>query len=187
MATAILRLPEVKARTGLSRSTIYLRISEGSFPSSVSLGSRAVGWIEDEVNDWLNKRLHRTEFMPFAPVTRIADADRLYQGTGGATHTAEFMTITFDCSRELSEKCPAVVHVDGTCRPQSIAREDNALYYDILDAFHRETGVPVLLNTSFNVRGEPIVNRPVDALRCYLGTGLDALVIGPFLLRKDRA
>jgi carbamoyltransferase len=59
------------------------------------------------------------------------------------------------------------------------------MYFDILDAFHRKTGVPVLLNTSFNVRGEPIVCRPIEALRCYLGTGMDALVIGSFLLKKD--
>ena len=91
----------------------------------------------------------------------------------------------FHVRPEKRDVIPAVVHVDGTCRPQSLEREANPRYYDILHGFHRETGVPVLLNTSFNVRGEPIVCRPVEALRCYLSTGMDALVLGPFLLRKD--
>ena len=109
------------------------------------------------------------------------EAGAWFEGAG----RSPYMTFTYRAVPERADRIPAVVHVDGTCRPQSIRRKTNETYYDILHAFYERTGVPVLLNTSFNVRGEPIVSRPVEALRCYLSTGLDALVIGPFLLRKQ--
>jgi carbamoyltransferase len=96
------------------------------------------------------------------------------------------MMKAFDVRPEKRDVIPAVTHVDGSCRPQSITADVNPVYHAILSAFHRATGVPVLMNTSFNIRGEPIVCRPAEALRCFLATGMDALVIGPFLLRKDR-
>ncbi|HXR66353.1 MAG TPA: carbamoyltransferase C-terminal domain-containing protein [Ktedonobacteraceae bacterium] len=85
-----------------------------------------------------------------------------------------------------TSKLPAVRHTDGTARIQTINREQNALYYDLLKAFQKRTGVPVLVNTSFNTRGEPIVCTPRDALECFWTSPLDALVIGPFLLEKGR-
>jgi carbamoyltransferase len=77
-----------------------------------------------------------------------------------------------------------VRHVDGTARIQTIAREQHPLCYDLLEAFRRRTGVPVLVNTSFNTRGEPIVCTPRDAVECFWTSPLDALVIGPYLLEK---
>ncbi|MEE8580955.1 MAG: carbamoyltransferase C-terminal domain-containing protein [Myxococcota bacterium] len=130
------------------------------------------------VNASVKRREH---WRPFAPVILEGfESDYFVDG-----RPSPFMMKAFAIRPEQRDRIPAVVHVDGTCRPQSISREVNPLYFDILEAFHRKTGVPVLLNTSFNVRGEPIVCRPIEALRCYLASGMDALVIGRFLLRKD--
>src|SRR3954470_142732 len=80
---------------------------------------------------------------------------------------------------------PAVTHVDHSARIQTVRRDTNPLYYDVLDAFHRRTGCPVIVNTSFNARGEPIVCTPEDAFRCFMRTDMDALVLGSFVLLKE--
>jgi carbamoyltransferase len=80
---------------------------------------------------------------------------------------------------------PAVTHVDGTARVQTVSRDVNPRFHGLLTRFKEITGCPVLVNTSFNVRGEPIVNSPEDAFRCFLGTGLDVLVVGNCLLEKS--
>ncbi|MBL8863785.1 MAG: carbamoyltransferase [Planctomycetes bacterium] len=123
----------------------------------------------------------REGWRPFAPVILAGhEQDWFVDG-----RESRYMMKAFQVRPEKAAAIPAVVHVDGTCRPQSITRDVNPLYHDIVAAFHRRTGVPILLNTSFNVRNEPIVCRPIEALRCYMGTGMDALVIGSFLLRKS--
>jgi carbamoyltransferase len=94
------------------------------------------------------------------------------------------MLFVYDVLSEAAERIPAVTHVDGTARIQTVRREQNALYYDLLRAFEARTGVPVLVNTSFNTRGMPIVCSPRDALESFWTTPLDALVIGPFLVEK---
>jgi carbamoyltransferase len=125
----------------------------------------------------------REKWRPFAPVILEGhEAEWFVDG-----RPSRYMMKAFQVRPERRERIPAVVHVDGTCRPQSITRDVNPLYFDILAAFHRRTGVPILMNTSFNVRNEPIVCRPIEALRCYMGTGMDALVIGSFLLKKAGA
>src|SRR6185436_3823982 len=80
---------------------------------------------------------------------------------------------------------PAVTHVDYSARVQTVERQDNAEYYDLIKAFERRTGCPVVVNTSFNVRGEPIVCTPEDAYRCFMRTNIDYLVLGPFVLEKS--
>ena len=80
---------------------------------------------------------------------------------------------------------PAVTHVDYSARIQTVRRETNPFYYDILEAFYRRTGCPVIVNTSFNVRGEPIVCTPEDAFRCFMGTEIDILVAGNCILHKQ--
>ena len=90
-----------------------------------------------------------------------------------------------DVRPEKADAIPAVRHVDGTARIQTINREQNALYYDLLRAFQSRTGVPVLVNTSFNTRGEPVVCTPRDAVESFWTSPLDALVVGPFLLEKS--
>jgi carbamoyltransferase len=79
---------------------------------------------------------------------------------------------------------PAVVHVDGTGRVQTVSRDDNSRIYSLIESFRQLTGIPVILNTSFNIAGEPIVETPADAIRCFLGTQIDALVIGSYLIKK---
>ena len=86
---------------------------------------------------------------------------------------------------EKRNRIPAVTHVDGTGRLQTVNRASNPHFYSLLEKFHQKTGVPVLLNTSFNVANEPIVESPEDAIRCFLSTGIDALLIGDYLLVKE--
>jgi carbamoyltransferase len=98
--------------------------------------------------------------------------------------TAPFMLFIFDVREDRATQIPAVRHVDGTARVQTVNRRQHPLYYDLLAAFERRTGVPILVNTSFNTRGEPMVCSPRDAVESFWTSPLDALVIGPFLLRK---
>ncbi len=153
-----------------------------------ALGNRSILYHarEPEVNLWLNQRLGRTEFMPFAPVTPWEARERCYRDLTGAEHAAEFMTITFDCTEWMKETCPAAVHVDGTARPQIVKRETNPGYYDILAHYERLSGIPCLINTSFNMHEEPIVCTPRDAVRAFLDGALDALAIGPYLVENPR-
>jgi carbamoyltransferase len=154
-----------------------------------ALGNRSILYHarEPEVNQWLNKRLGRTEFMPFAPVTLWESRGRCYRGLSGADHAAQFMTITFDCTDWMKKSCPAAVHVDGTARPQLIRREVNPEYYDILHEYEQLSGINSLINTSFNMHEEPIVCTPEDAVRAFLLGKLDGLAIGPFFVRSPKA
>jgi carbamoyltransferase len=151
-----------------------------------ALGNRSIMYHaqEPEVNQWLNKRLGRTEFMPFAPVTLYEARERYFHNIKGAEHTAEFMTITFDCTDEMKRDCPAAVHIDGTARPQLIRREVNPGYYDIVKEYEKLSGISSLINTSYNMHEEPIVCSPHDAVRAFLDGNLDVLVIGPFLVKN---
>jgi carbamoyltransferase len=154
-----------------------------------ALGNRSIMYHgqEPEVNQWLNKRLGRTEFMPFAPVTLYEARERYYHNIKGAEHAAEFMTITFDCTDDMKRDCPAAVHIDGTARPQLIQREVNPGYYDILKEYEKLSGISSLINTSFNMHEEPIVCSPHDAVRAFLDGNLDVLAIGPYLVKNPGA
>jgi carbamoyltransferase len=151
-----------------------------------ALGNRSILYqaTDPTVNDWLNKKLKRTEFMPFAPVTPKEYAHQCYRDVSGAEIPAEFMTITFDCTDWMRTHCPAVVHVDGTARPQLITRETNPGYYKIVDEYRKITGLPCIINTSFNMHEEPIVCSPRDALRAFRDSQLDYLTMGKFLVRN---
>jgi carbamoyltransferase len=154
-----------------------------------ALGNRSIMYHarEPEVNQWLNKRLGRTEFMPFAPVTLYEAREKYFHNIKGAEHAAEFMTVTFDCTDEMKRDCPAAVHIDGTARPQLIRREVNPGYYDILKEYEKISGISSLINTSFNMHEEPIVCSPFDAVRAFLQGELDILVIGPFLVKHPNS
>lgn len=136
---------------------------------------------EPEANNWLNKRLGRTEFMPFAPVAMQEHTSKLFKDFEGTEHACKFMTIILDCTDWMKENCPAVVHVDGTARPQIVSKEINPGIHRVLSLYEQATGVPVIVNTSFNMHEEPIVCSPEDAIRAYLASKLDYLAIGPFL------
>lgn len=150
-----------------------------------ALGNRSILYhTEDKTaNDWLNKNLNRTEFMPFAPVTLEEEAHRCYKGLEGGEYTAQFMTITFDCTDWMAKTSPAVVHVDGTARPQLINSKINPSYYKILKEYYKMTGIPSLVNTSFNMHEEPIVCSPDDAIRSFMTGNLHYLAIGNFLVK----
>jgi carbamoyltransferase len=150
-----------------------------------ALGNRSILYraTEPEVNQWLNQRLGRTEFMPFAPVTLYEQRHLCYERIQGADFAAQFMTITFDCTDYMKRTCPAAVHVDGTARPQLIKEDVNPGYYRILQEYYRLSGIPAMINTSFNMHEEPIVNTPADAIRAFLQGNLDCLALGNFLVR----
>jgi len=154
-----------------------------------ALGNRSILYRPDEpeVNDWLNKRLRRTEFMPFAPSTLAEDAHLSYENLDGAQDTARFMTITFQCSDEMKRTCPGVVHIDGTARPQLVSEKDNPSYYKIIRAFKERTGLSSIVNTSFNIHEEPIVCTPEDAIRAFKIGHLDVLAMGPFVAKHAEA
>ncbi|MSQ99183.1 MAG: carbamoyltransferase [Xanthomonadales bacterium] len=150
-----------------------------------ALGNRSILYpaTKPEVNKWLNQQLNRTEFMPFAPVLRDVDADAFLKNyTTVNSRAAEFMTITYDVTDRCKREAPAIVHVDGTARPQVIRREVNPRYYDILTEYHALTGLSVLVNTSYNMHEEPIVCSPRDAVRAFWDSNIDALALGPFIV-----
>ena len=149
-----------------------------------ALGNRSILYqpADRSVNDWLNKYLERTEFMPFAPSTLMEHAAASYETIEPALDAARFMTITYDCTSWMKRTCPGVVHLDGTARPQLVRREDNASYHRIIEEFRRRTGVPSVINTSFNMHEEPIVCSPEDAIRAFLQGHLDYLAIGDCLV-----
>jgi carbamoyltransferase len=151
-----------------------------------SLGNRSILYhcSDASVNDWLNKRLDRTEFMPFAPATLDSDVANAFVGIEGAEHTAEFMTITSDCSDEFKAKCPAAVHVDGTARPQIVSERSNPSFHRILSEYRELTGIGALVNTSFNMHEEPIVCTPEDAVRAFVRGHLDYLAIGNHIVES---
>lgn len=149
-----------------------------------SLGNRSILYHgrDPSVNLWLNHQLSRTEFMPFAPATLFEQRDKCYKNTKGGEYTAEFMTLTVDCTEFMVKSCPAAVHVDGTARPQLVRAEANLSYYNIINEYFKITGIPSVINTSFNMHEEPIVCTPQDALNAFKRGNLDYLAIGPFLV-----
>ena len=162
----------------------------GWFQGRMEMGPRALGArsiiaspIHAEMQAKLNEIKDREDFRPVAPVVMEEHAGEWFKG---ATFSP-FMLFVYDVPADKADKIPAVRHVDGTARIQTINRSQNPRYYDLLKAFRDRTGVPVLVNTSFNTRGEPIVCTPRDAVECFWTSPLDALVIGSFLLQKPTA
>jgi carbamoyltransferase len=149
-----------------------------------ALGNRSILYHAKDpaANDWLNQQLRRSEFMPFAPVTLADQAHSCYEGVTGAEHAAEFMTITFNATKAMREQSPACVHVDGTARPQLVRRDVNPSIYDTLARYHELSGIPSIINTSFNMHEEPIICTPAEAVQAFLSANLDALAIGEFLV-----
>ena len=120
--------------------------------------------------------------MPFAPSVLDTALDKLFLGHfDKARLAAEFMTVTFDCTPWMKEHCPAVVHVDGTARPQIVTARSNPAYYRLIQEYEKRSGLPVVINTSFNMHEEPIVCTPDDAVRAFQRGHLDVLAMGPFV------
>lgn len=123
--------------------------------------------------------------MPFAPIVREEDAGRFFTVSEAVRDCARYMTVTTLCSDEAKAECPAVVHVDGTARPQLVSARSNAFLHRVLSQFASITGTGVLINTSFNIHEEPIVTSAEDALRSFFEAGLDFLVLGDFLISRS--
>jgi carbamoyltransferase len=145
-----------------------------------------------ETKDVVNHAVKLREgFRPFAPAVLHEEADRWFDLRGldlwGDGGESPFMLFAVPVLEHQRARIPSVTHVDGSARVQTVRREDNPRFHAILRAFFELTGVPVLLNTSFNVKGEPIVATPSDAIRCYLSTRIDLLVLDDLLLGKRRA
>ena len=126
--------------------------------------------------DVINGKLQRNDFMPFAPAVLDEDADRLFE-VSKSRYAAEFMTLCFNTREEWKDKLPTVVHpVDKTARVQIVTENSNPLFYKILKSYKEKTGIGCLVNTSFNVHNEPIVNRPVEAFVHLKNNIIDYLV-----------
>lgn len=160
----------------------------GWFQGRMEWGPRALGArsiLADprraDMKDLVNRCVkYREEFRPFAPAVLAERCGDFFS----PDVPSPFMVMVLKVREEKRALLPAVTHVDGTARVQTVTRGTNPLYYEMIEEFGLRTGVPVVLNTSFNVKGEPIVCTPLEAVRCFYGTGLDTLAIGSYLLRK---
>ncbi|MBZ0254356.1 MAG: carbamoyl transferase, partial [Candidatus Methylomirabilis sp.] len=163
----------------------------GWFQGRMEFGPRALGnrsLLADprraDMKDVMNARVKRREgFRPFAPSVLAEKCGEWF------VHDAPspFMLMVYPLRPEKLPLVPAIAHVDGTGRVQTVTRDTNPLYHRLIEEFERRTGVPMVLNTSFNVRGEPIVCTPEDAIACFKNTDFDCLILGRHLLRKSAA
>jgi len=160
----------------------------GWFQGRMEFGPRALGSRsiladprDPEMNAKVNNAVKFREWWrPFAP-SLLAEAAPEYLESA---FDSPFMVVTAQVKPEKRSVIPAVTHVDGSARPHTVEQAVNPLYWRLISEFGRRTGVPVVMNTSFNLRGEAIVNSPADAVRTFFSSGMDALVIGPFLVEK---
>lgn len=160
----------------------------GWFQGRMEAGPRALGSRsilmdprKAENKDIINATVkYREAFRPFCPSILEEAALEYFEDA----REAPFMIISFDVKKGYEKKIPAVTHVDGTARPQTVNKKQNYLYYELIKQFGRITGVPVVLNTSFNIKGKPIVCSPEDAIKCFYDTGIEYLFLGNFVLKK---
>ncbi len=181
----------------LTRKTAELIFNErvvGWFQGRMEWGPRALGArsilanpCNPKMKDIMNLKVkHREEFRPFAPVITYENAKDWFECDNPIPNPAYYMLVVYPIKKTKRKKIPAVTHVDGSGRLQIIKREQNKLYYDTIKEFEKLSGVPILINTSFNIRGEPIVCTPSDAYRCMMGTGIDFLVMGKYLIEREK-
>ena len=155
----------------------------GWFDGGSELGPRALGQRSivcdprrPDAKEILNRRVKMREtFRPFAPAVMLEEAPNWFE-FGGTSAESPFMLRVCEVKSHKQEEVPAIVHADGTGRLQTLTPETNGRFYDLVKRFYEQTGVPMLLNTSFNRMGQPIVETPADAIECLLNTGLDCCV-----------
>lgn len=164
----------------------------GWFQGRMEYGPRALGHRSillhpgnREANDVVNRRLRRTEFMPFAPSVLSEYRTQLFDVNPATCESEKFMTVTLNVRSEWRAKIGAVVHVDGTARPQIVFKGDDPLYWSLIENFRRITGIPAVVNTSFNMHEEPIVCSPEDALRSFRSGAVDVLLIGNYVIESN--
>jgi carbamoyltransferase len=176
---------ERKIANLLSQNKVVAHFSKNMEFGPRALGNRSIlcSAKDSSINDTLNKRLNRTEFMPFAPIIIKKDGSKFLKISDKVDY--KYMTFTADCKPPMLKYAPAAVHVDKTARPQLISKKDNLRLYKILTEYKKITGIPILINTSFNMHEEPIVNSPSDAIRAFLLGDMDNLVLDKFLIYKQ--
>jgi carbamoyltransferase len=148
-----------------------------------ALGSRSIlaNASHPQMKDILNEKIkHREQFRPFAPAVLLEETPNYFDLD--AQHDSPYMLLVADVHPERRALLPAITHVDGTARLQTVTAEENGLYYQVIREFFGHTGVPIIVNTSFNVRGEPIVNTPAEAYNCFSHTDMDYLALGNCLV-----
>ena len=161
----------------------------GWFQGRMEIGPRALGnrsilanptlpYMKDKINAEVK---HREAFRPFAPSVTVEAKDKYFDIIG----ESPFMLKVCPVKPQMRDLLPAITHVDGSARLHTVSKAINPLFYDLIERFGAMTGTPVLLNTSFNIQGEPIVESPEGAIRCFFSTGLDALAMGSFLITKN--
>lgn len=138
------------------------------------------------MKDIVNAKIKfREPFRPFAPVTLYEEASKIYEvGTDFSQQPLQHMLAVVKVKEKYRDKLGATTHLNGSARPQLIKRSVNPAYYDVVKAFKKKTGIPTLLNTSFNLRGQPIVNTVEQAYDTFMESGIDLLVLGNYLIRK---
>ena len=180
------RVPDIAAHTA---AAIADGLIVGWFQGRMECGPRALGnrsLLADprdpDSRTRMNEKVkHREPFRPFAP-SCLAERAAEYFASG---YPSPVMLLVYDVLEHQRARVPAITHVDGTARVQTVTRQDNPLYHRLISEFAALTGVPMLMNTSFNDNDEPIVCTPQDAIACFRKTDIDALALGPFWVRKD--
>ena len=167
----------------LKEGKIIAWFQEGAEFGPRALGNRSILCKPYPVSmrDYLNKKVKfREEFRPFAPAVLDKYQKEFFELDQESPH----MLIATKVMKNKKNSIPAVVHIDDTCRVQTVKESVNKKFYKLIESFHKATGIPVLLNTSFNVKGQPIVNTPLEALETFKNTNIDVLAIGDFVLVK---
>ena len=160
----------------------------GFMQGRMEFGPRALGHrsiladpTRSNMKDLLNKYVKfREELRPFAPSVLAEHANEYFENCTDSP----FMLFVYPVRPEKQHEVPAITHIDGTARVQTVTEAANPRYHALIKAFADITGTPMLLNTSFNVMGEPIVHKPADAIRCFYSTGMDVLAMGDYLIVK---
>ena len=174
----------------LTASYIYNGKIIGWFQGSSEFGPRALGNrsilckpYPSKMKDYLNKRVKfREYFRPFAPAVLKENSKEYFNLNQESPH----MLIACKAKKNKKNLIPAVVHVDETCRVQTVTKETNLKFYKLIDEFKKISSIPVLLNTSFNIKGQPMVNTPSQAVDTFLRTKIDILAIGDYIITKKK-
>jgi carbamoyltransferase len=173
--------------------SIYENKIVGWFQEGMEWGPRALGArsilanpCNPDMKDILNNKVkHREGFRPFAPIVCRDDADKFFICDKPIPDSTDFMIHVYNVKNTYLNRIPSAVHVDKSARLQTIKKDQNLLLYNLIKEFGKLSGIPILINTSFNVRGEPIVCSPFDAYSCMMGTGIDILIIGRNIIHKE--
>jgi carbamoyltransferase len=153
-----------------------------------ALGSRSIlsNASNPKMQDILNLKVkHREKFRPFALVVPEEDAKDYFECDEPVPIPTDFMLMVYPIKEDKQKLIPAVTHVDGSGRLQTIRKQHNPMYHGVIKEFEKLSKVPILINTSFNIRGEPIVCTPLDAYKCMMGTGIDYLIMDKFLIKRE--